>query len=331
MSEETQGVGEALRAGREARGLSVEEVADALHLSNSTVRRLENEDWEGLQAPVYVRGYIASYARLLGLDEAALLSLYKVVDVRSDDDSPRIELTSVSDGQRGVRTSWIFTGAALAVAAVVAIVLLLVLPESEEGMVQDEVAEAGEVAQAAAQEVAQTAAQEGDAAPAVPAVQEASQSATAEDEPEAAAVQETPPVSPVQDAAADGAAAVAEQAEETAAEGLMPQFGEDEPAPADPPEAPPVEEGGAVRLTALGDDEIELTFSDKCWVEVKDLNGNYLHAALGEADETLLLVGQGPFDIKLGYVPGVVLTFNGTPVPLAAHTRDSVASLVLGR
>lgn len=327
MSEETQGVGEALRVGREARGLSVEAAAEALHLSNSTVRRLENEDWEGLQAPVYVRGYIASYARLLGLDEAALLSLYKVVDVRSGDDSPRIELTSVDDGQKGVRTSWIFAGAALAVAVVVAIVLLLVLPESEEGMVQDDVAEAGEVAQAAAQEVAQTAAQEGDAAPTVPAVQEASESAAAEGEPAAAATQEAPPVPPVQ----DGAAAVAEQAEETAGEGLMPQFGADQPAPADALEAPPVGEGGAVRLTALGDDEIELTFSDKCWVEVKDLNGNYLHAALGEADETLLLVGQGPFDIKLGYVPGVALTFNGTPVPLAAHTRDSVASLVLGR
>ena len=324
MSEEiqgTQGVGEALRAGREARGLSVDDVAEALHLSNFTVRRLENEDWEGLQAPVYVRGYVASYARLLGLEEAALLSLYKVVDVRSGD-SPRIELTSVDSGQRSVRASWVFTGAALAVAAAVAVVLLLVLPDSEEGievMVGDGVAETGEVAQAAAQEE--------DAAPTVPAVQEASRSAAAEDEPEVAAVQETPPVPPVQ----DGAAAVAEQAEETAGEGLVPQFSADEPAPADALEAPPAEEGGAVRLTTLGDDEIELTFSDKCWVEVKDLNGNYLHAALGEADERLLLVGQGPFDVKLGYVPGVVLTFNGTPVPLAAHTRDSVASLVLGR
>ena len=32
-------------------------------LSNSTIQRLENEDWEGMQAPVYVRGYIGSYAR----------------------------------------------------------------------------------------------------------------------------------------------------------------------------------------------------------------------------------------------------------------------------
>ena len=71
-------------------------------------------------------------------------------------------------------------------------------------------------------------------------------------------------------------------------------------APADALESPPAEEVGAVRLTPLGDDEIEFAFSDTCWVEVKDLDGNYLHASLGEPNGTLLLVGQGPFDIKLG-------------------------------
>ena len=88
---------------------------------------------------------------------------------------------------------------------------------------------------------------------------------------------------------------------------------------------------GVFRLTPLGDDEIELLFSDRCWVEVKNLDGDFLYAALGEPNDRRLLVGQGPFDIKLGYSPGVELRFNGAPVPLAPHTRDRVATLVLGR
>ncbi len=322
-----QGLGPALREAREARGLSLEDVAKALMLSNSTIRRLENEDWEGMQAPVYVRGYIGSYARLVGLDEDSLLSLYKVVDVRSANE-PLIELTSVDGGHSGSRASWVFAGAALAVAAVVAVGLLLILPEVEESVVEDGVAETGEAAQAEAQEE--------DATLAVPAIQEAFQSTVVQDEPEAAATQEAIPLAPtpaaaVEEAGVEEPEVVAEQAGETADEGFMPQFDADESAPVDALESPPAEEVGAVRLTPLGDDEIEFVFSDTCWVEVKDLDGNYLHASLGEPNGTLLLVGQGPFDIKLGYVPGVVLRFNGAPVPLAPHSREQVASLVLGR
>lgn len=392
MAEETrdaQGVGQALREAREAQGLSVEEVAKAMKLSNSTIRRLESEDWEGMQAPVYVRGYIRSYAHLVGLDEDALLSLYNVVDVRSANE-PRIELTAVDGGQKGFRASWVFASAALALAAVTAVALLLVLPETEEGLVESGVAEVDEVAPAAVEvappvaeevarpavEVAPAAVQQGDAAPTVPAVQA---------EPEAAAIQEAPPSAPMQEAAADdgsvalddgvvaaddvavaaddvaaaaddGAvatddpavaaepiaaaepvAAVADltedpaQAGETEQEDALPQFGADQSAPAEALEEPPMEAVVVDRLTLSGDDEIELLFSDECWVEVKDLDGEFLYAHLGEPNDRVLLVGQGPFDVKLGYSPGVELRFNGVPVPLAPHTRDRVASLVLGR
>ena len=373
-----QGVGQALREAREAQGLSLEDVAKAMKLSNSTIRRLESEDWEGMQAPVYVRGYIRSYAHLVGLDEHSLLSLYNVVDVRTE---PRIELTAVEGGYKGFRTFWVFASVALAVVAVVVVGLLLVFPESEEGLVESGVAEAGEAAPAAVEvapaavevapaavevappaievapavvevapvavdgapvavEDAPAAVQQGDAAPTAPAVPA---------EPEAEAIQEALPLAPMQGASADdGAAAAAEPvaaaadltedaepARETAQEDSTPQLGADQSAPSpfnsNRLEDPPVEALGVFRLTPLGDDEIELLFSDRCWVEVKNLDGDFLYAALGEPNDRRLLVGQGPFDIKLGYSPGVELRFNGAPVPLAPHTRDRVATLVLGR
>lgn len=366
-----QGVGQALQEAREAQGLSLEDVAKAMKLSNSTIRRLESEDWEGMQAPVYVRGYIRSYAHLVGLDEHSLLSLYNVVDVRTE---PRIELTAVEGGYKGFRTFWVFASVALAVVAVVVVGLLLVFPESEEGSVESGVAEAGEDAPAAVEVVppavevapaavevtpaaveiapvavegapaavedAPAAVQQGDAAPTAPAVLA---------EPEAEATQEVPPLVPMQEVSADdGAAAAAEpvaavadltedaeQAAEAAQGDSTPQLGADQSAPSpfnsNRLEDPPVEALGVFRLTPLGDDEIELLFSDRCWVEVKNLDGDFLYAALGEPNDRRLLVGQGPFDIKLGYSPGVELRFNGAPVPLAPHTRDRVATLVLGR
>ena len=66
------GDGERLRKAREAAGLDVAEVARRLKMPVRVVQSLENEDWDGLDAPVFVRGQLRSYARLLGLriDEA---------------------------------------------------------------------------------------------------------------------------------------------------------------------------------------------------------------------------------------------------------------------
>ncbi len=66
------GDGERLRKAREAAGLDVAEVARRLKMPVRVVQSLENQDWDGLDAPVFVRGQLRSYARLLGLriDEA---------------------------------------------------------------------------------------------------------------------------------------------------------------------------------------------------------------------------------------------------------------------
>ncbi len=68
------GIGQRLRRAREARSLSIEQVAGQLFLDRSTLERLEREDWEALPPPTFVQGYIRNYARLLGLDPERLLA-----------------------------------------------------------------------------------------------------------------------------------------------------------------------------------------------------------------------------------------------------------------
>ncbi|WP_440223028.1 helix-turn-helix domain-containing protein [Dokdonella sp. MW10] len=60
-------VGQRLRAGREHRGWSREEVANRLKLQVSVIRRIEEDDYSGIAHSVYLRGYLTSYSRLLGL------------------------------------------------------------------------------------------------------------------------------------------------------------------------------------------------------------------------------------------------------------------------
>ena len=73
MSEPEQGVGAILRAAREARGLSVQEAAQQLRLMNRQITAMENEDFASLGQPVFARGFVRNYARMLGLDAATIL------------------------------------------------------------------------------------------------------------------------------------------------------------------------------------------------------------------------------------------------------------------
>ena len=62
-----RGVGQRLRTAREAAGLSLEDVSARLKMPVKVVQALEAEDWKRLGAPVFVRGQLRSYSRLLGL------------------------------------------------------------------------------------------------------------------------------------------------------------------------------------------------------------------------------------------------------------------------
>ena len=70
-------LGERLRSARKARAVSLERVAEALHLDEAIVIALEEERFEALGAPVFVRGHLRAYAKLVGLDADALLSAYE--------------------------------------------------------------------------------------------------------------------------------------------------------------------------------------------------------------------------------------------------------------
>lgn len=67
VSAPEKGCGIRLRQARLAAGLSEEDVASRLKMPVRVVRSLENEDWSRLGAPVFVRGQLRSYSRLLGL------------------------------------------------------------------------------------------------------------------------------------------------------------------------------------------------------------------------------------------------------------------------
>ncbi|MBI5560870.1 MAG: helix-turn-helix domain-containing protein [Deltaproteobacteria bacterium] len=61
--------GEYLKKERELRGVALKAVADRLMLKVQTLESLEKDEYEKLPHPTYIKGFIRSYCRVLGLDE----------------------------------------------------------------------------------------------------------------------------------------------------------------------------------------------------------------------------------------------------------------------
>jgi cytoskeleton protein RodZ len=65
-------IGERLRRAREARAMSLDDVANQTRIPMRHLQHLETEDWDALPAPTYAIGFTRNYANAVGLDGSAL-------------------------------------------------------------------------------------------------------------------------------------------------------------------------------------------------------------------------------------------------------------------
>src|SRR5437763_1973431 len=79
-----------LRAGRAHRGMSLEHVAKVTKIQPRILERLEAGQLEGLPAEVFVRGFVRSFARCVGLDESEALRRYAACAIGTQDLTPTV-------------------------------------------------------------------------------------------------------------------------------------------------------------------------------------------------------------------------------------------------
>ena len=79
-----------LRAGRAHRGMSLDDVAKVTKIQPRILERLEAGKFDGLPAEVFVRGFVRSFARCVGLDEREALRRYAACALGSQDLTPTV-------------------------------------------------------------------------------------------------------------------------------------------------------------------------------------------------------------------------------------------------
>jgi cytoskeleton protein RodZ len=77
-SNQQPSIGQMLNQAREARGLTLQQVASQLNLAVALIEKLEQDQFNGDMQETYVRGYIRAYAKLLKIPEKQLVTAFSL-------------------------------------------------------------------------------------------------------------------------------------------------------------------------------------------------------------------------------------------------------------
>lgn len=318
-----QPVGQQLRRARERLGLSVSAIADEQHLRTSVIEAIEDGDFSKVDTELFLKGYIRAYAQHVGLDANAIIrDLDAELEPLREDRERQHDADPLVDIERKKRRKQ-------RVARAVVVILVLAaagfavstyladgtrrLPGFGAGQAPDTTENKPET------EVSSTEPEFSDepsdiTAPETLAVDSVTGEAELEDSDAASRdvmvssviVDEDPTVPEVpQNDPAEVAAIIEAQTPESASS-----------EPAQETE-PATEQVPAVDEVAVSSADLRMTFSDDCWVQVSDANGNRLVSTLKTSGDSLAVSGEAPLSIVVGAMSALTsIEFQGEPVEL---------------
>lgn len=298
------GVGDRLKAEREARGLSLDDVSQALKVSRRVLDQVEANAWGQLPGHTFARGIVRGYAKFVHLDaEPLLLELAKAPLPKPPllelPQSTRTALPVPGQSQTRDRLA-MFAGVVLVAIAVLAYFLV---PE-------DWLSGSSETAVTAAVRAAAPVAPPQDvlAVPVTPSELLTAPAGT---------------VAPTAAAAGTGAGLPANSAPATA---VAPALIGAAPAMLGTAPATPV---ASAAQSTVARSALVLRFDQISWVEVRDRHGVMLLSENVPAGSERVVNGDAPIGLALGNAEGVRVTFRGKVIDLKPHTRQKVARLTL--
>jgi cytoskeleton protein RodZ len=321
--------GTVMAAARQARGWSIEYVASHLKLATRQIHALEEDRYEALPSPVVIRGFIRIYAKMLGIDSAALIAALPAdpAPVDAQVRPSRTLSTPFSESSLPLRGQHELPLAKLLWLAVGVLVIAGLFAGMKYGnwngvknsslLQRLHIGGTVSTPSAAAATVPNADNPEPSSAPAVVADSEnAVPSDAVSTVPAPAASASTAPAATV--ASAPAASAVANTATPAAPASSTIPPASATPAVAATPAAPVV----------LAN-PLQLKITQDSWVEIRRGDKSIVVSRIMKAGTTEAFDVSGPMSMTVGNAVGVNATLRGKPLELAASTSSNVARLDL--
>ncbi len=115
----TDALGERFRTAREARGLSLSDVAEQIRIRALYLAAIEDERWNAIGAPVYIRGFLRTYARFLGIDPEEAVAAFNRTQPAPPAASAPEPAREAGSPRRGPLLIWIASAVAVLLIAFV--------------------------------------------------------------------------------------------------------------------------------------------------------------------------------------------------------------------
>lgn len=331
------GAGERLRKAREAAGLTVNEVADHQHLRPAVIKAIENGDYRQIDSELFLKGYVRAYASHVGVDpESIIRQLDRELEPLREEQKAKVEsnpLITIERRKRRKRQIARIVGVLVVVAvAFYAGSLYLASQQSADDGAAAEVDETTgnavepDAVEAPAADVGtDVEAGQGpdggndllDEAPTEPESPEASPELDAQGQPAEDTASALEPEAAMVAGNTVGSGGTAELAEPGVDTTQVNASADSEVQPVNDTaiRSEPLDEPETVSVAEEG--QLQVEFSDDCWVEVQDSTGRTLEASLRSAGDTLELTGEPPLRVVLGAVSAVEsLRYSGDTVDL---------------
>jgi cytoskeleton protein RodZ len=317
-----------LSQAREAMGLSQDQVAQELYLTPNYIRLIDSDEIDKIQKQAFVRGYLRSYAKMVRLNGDEVVARYEVG--RGSIPQNQVQIRGVTQESL---SSTNFTGPVFqtGILGLVGLVIIIALVWFLSGSDEEEPIVVGSTASSST----------GNTRSVTPAAVDpynrgsgnsADESAEGDqlnfnDQQTSAEIQDSVSTLPLT------TTDVQSIRDNTPAE-LVAIAARNEPKVADPISGKRISIErleGVVKVTAGGEDELRFLFSDECWVEIEDGQGDSIYGDLNRAGDELVVSGIAPFEVLFGKAPAVTLEYNGEPIDLAPHTTSvDTAKLKVG-
>ncbi|MGF1545836.1 MAG: RodZ domain-containing protein [Thiotrichales bacterium] len=327
------GIGATLRAARTAAGRSAEEIASELHMHVKQINALERDDFKFFPSAAFVKGYIRSYSKIVGIDAQPLLNEFARIDLNE----PAWSTHAPVEDQRP--NKWLLGVGSIVVVALVVGLFVAWLVNS--GYLNRLVQGAAETEYPGVAEAVVPPAVESRAVPAPrdevaepPAAEVSAPESTASPAPGYAAVEarveqialpppglglQPPPPEALEPSSRDAGAAEGSTRGESIAATAP-------PAATATADATPSATLNVLQTVGEGDDVVKFTLVDDCWVELYDASRNKLLYGLYKTGDVKTVKGNAPFQVFLGFAPGARLEFNGKPFDIAQYTKSSLTA-----
>ncbi|MFT4608471.1 MAG: cytoskeleton protein RodZ [Urechidicola sp.] len=330
------GPGDQLQAARIQQGLSIEDVATRMHLSLGILKSIEENNFDNLTAPIFVKGYLRAYARLVSLDENDLIQRY--VEFYSNEDPP-INTTSQMVPEISAHDARIKWTTYLVIIILIALLSAWWWNKAQNiseavSLDADQPSDSAITEQVAEPEITNVLGESGEV------VDETSSELLLEEISDADYVDDIPVDNPLVGDTLEGNASaelVLDELEAVVAKPIATDTNTVEPdviAVLTTEEMLNTTVGlpfDISRTAPVGTDLLNITVKADTWADIKDANDHRLVYDLLRANLSIQIRGKAPFNAFFGNGHGVDISFNSQSIDIASHTLDdNTARLTIG-